>query len=134
MPETSRQIADLIREGKKIEAIKLLRESTGVDLKQAKDEIDRLSDQVAGQAPPPVLPAPLGKTLTESLSKKAVELVRQGKKIQAIKLVREHTGMGLKEAKEEVEALTGGAGSGCMSALLLLILAGIGVALAGLGL
>ena len=31
------------------------------------------------------------------------DLVYQGQKIQAIKLVREKTGMGLKEAKEQVE-------------------------------
>ncbi|NEA55689.1 hypothetical protein G3I60_16440 [Streptomyces sp. SID13666] len=35
------------------------------------------------------------------------ELVRQGKKIQAIKAYRELTGAGLKEAKEAVERLPG---------------------------
>lgn len=34
----------------------------------------------------------------------ARDLVRQGKKIHAIKLVRERTGMGLKEAKDYVES------------------------------
>lgn len=32
-------------------------------------------------------------------------LVRQGRKIDAIKLYREHTGLGLREAKDAVEAL-----------------------------
>ncbi|MEU5153566.1 ribosomal protein L7/L12 [Glycomyces sp. NPDC021274] len=32
-------------------------------------------------------------------------LARQGKKIQAIKVYREHTGVGLKEAKDAVEQL-----------------------------
>ncbi len=35
------------------------------------------------------------------------EMVRRGKKIQAIKLYREHTGVGLKEAKDAVEAMPG---------------------------
>jgi len=35
------------------------------------------------------------------------ELRRSGKLIQAIKLYRERTGVGLKEAKDAVEALTG---------------------------
>jgi hypothetical protein len=33
------------------------------------------------------------------------ELIRQNRKIDAIKLVRERTGLGLKEAKDAVEAL-----------------------------
>ncbi|NBT63336.1 MAG: hypothetical protein EBT02_16380, partial [Planctomycetia bacterium] len=34
-----------------------------------------------------------------------IELVRAGKKIEAIKLYRESTGVGLKEAKDFVESL-----------------------------
>ncbi len=34
-----------------------------------------------------------------------LSLMRDGKKIHAIKLYREHTGMGLKEAKEAIDAL-----------------------------
>ncbi|NBE50979.1 ribosomal protein L7/L12 [Streptomyces boluensis] len=33
----------LVREGKKVQAIKMYREATGVGLKEAKDEIDRLA-------------------------------------------------------------------------------------------
>ena len=40
--------------------------------------------------------------------KEVVELVRAGKKIEAIKLYREITGMDLKEAKEAVEAIAAG--------------------------
>lgn len=39
----SQQILDLVRRGRKIEAIKVYREQTGVGLKEAKDVIDRLS-------------------------------------------------------------------------------------------
>ncbi|CAM3689074.1 ribosomal protein L7/L12 [Nocardioides zeicaulis] len=35
------------------------------------------------------------------------ELVRLGKKVQAIKVYRERTGVGLKEAKDAVEAMPG---------------------------
>lgn len=34
-----------------------------------------------------------------------IELLRQGQKIEAIKLYRERTGLGLKEAKDAVEAI-----------------------------
>ncbi len=39
------------------------------------------------------------------LEREARELLSQGKKIQAIKIWRERTGAGLKEAKQAVEAL-----------------------------
>lgn len=39
------------------------------------------------------------------VSPEIVDLVRQGKKIQAIKLFRQETGAGLKDAKEFIESL-----------------------------
>ena len=40
-------IAELLAEGRKIEAIKLYRERTGVGLKEAKDAVDRLQEMGA---------------------------------------------------------------------------------------
>jgi ribosomal protein L7/L12 len=39
------QVNALLRQGKKIQAIKVYRESTGADLKEAKDAVDRLAGQ-----------------------------------------------------------------------------------------
>jgi ribosomal protein L7/L12 len=39
------------------------------------------------------------------ITQEIIELVRMGRKIEAIRLYRELTGVGLKEAKEAVEAL-----------------------------
>ncbi len=39
------------------------------------------------------------------VSPEVIELVRRGRKIQAIKLFRQETGVGLREAKEFVESL-----------------------------
>ena len=125
MSETPQRIAELIRQGKKIEAIKLLRETTGIGLKEAKDEVDRLSAELAGQA----LPLRMPNTAGESVSKEVLELAREGRKIEAIKRLREQTGLGLKEAKEQVEELTGNRGSGCASVILILMLAWVGVLL-----
>ncbi len=52
------------------------------------------------------------------------ELLRNGRKIQAVKLVREETGVDLKEAKEAVEAVAkkhgiAAKGSGCAPVVLL---------------
>ena len=43
-PRVSPEILDLVREGRKIEAIKVYREETGVGLKEAKDFIDSLEE------------------------------------------------------------------------------------------
>ncbi len=47
----------------------------------------------------------LGLDPNQGMDDKIVELVKSGEKIQAIKLYREQTGAGLKEAKNYVEGL-----------------------------
>lgn len=65
------------------------------------------------------------------------EQLRQGRKIAAIKLYRQQTGVGLKQAKDAVEALARGHQTepskcgGCASALLLACGLAIGIVLAG---
>ncbi|MGA7306540.1 MAG: hypothetical protein WBW88_16805 [Rhodothermales bacterium] len=130
MSESIDRIAELIRQGKKIEAIKLLRETTGVDLKRAKDEIDRLAAAIESEQT-----SISSDTADESatVSSEVEELARQGRKIEAIKLLRAQKGIGLKEAKERVEAVTGGTGAGCMSSLLLLIWLGVLISMVAMG-
>lgn len=62
------------------------------------------------------------------LEKQLLDLMRQGRKIDAIKLYRERTHQGLKEAKDAVEALASHHGipvtrSGCAGLVLLLLAA-----------
>lgn len=63
--------------------------------------------------------------LSDAQLEAIVTELKQGRKIQAIKLLREATGMGLKEAKDGVEALArqrglpGGSGGGCAGMVLL---------------
>ncbi|MBY0327818.1 MAG: ribosomal protein L7/L12 [Gemmataceae bacterium] len=47
----------------------------------------------------------LGVVINPGVDPQLIELVRAGKKIEAIKLYRESTGVGLKEAKDFVESL-----------------------------
>lgn len=84
-----------LERGSAIEAVKLLRKATGLGLKEAKDLIDQhhrgrtttiAVGDTASTLPPEVLSA-----------------LQQGKKIEAIRLLREKTGLGLKDAKEAVE-------------------------------
>lgn len=97
------RIAELIEQGRKIEAIKLLRENTGVGLEEAKAQIERLTAEAAGQPTPAERPG----LDTKGLPEDVLALARAGQKIEAIKVLRERTGLGLKESKEQIEAAMG---------------------------
>jgi len=88
-------IQKAIRAGNKLEAIKLYREKTGLGLKEAKDAIDAMSG--ARAAPP----SPAAYVNADEAIDAAL---RNDQLIQAIKLFREKTGLGLAEAKRAMEA------------------------------
>jgi ribosomal protein L7/L12 len=92
-----------IGRGDVIEAIKLLRAATGLGLKEAKDLVDA---HRSGKTVSVVLLAH-SESLPASgpLPQPVMQALRNGNKIEAIKLLREETGLGLKEAKDAVEAL-----------------------------
>ena len=84
--------------GKKIEAIKLYREASGVGLAEAKKAVEALA---AGRT---VDAAPMGSASNDDIN--AIEAaVFAGEKIQAIRLYRDATGEGLKESKDFIDAL-----------------------------
>jgi ribosomal protein L7/L12 len=85
-----------LQQGNSIEAIKLLREATGLGLKDAKDVIDH---HRRGSSRPRATVASM-LTLPFVVS----SALRQGNKIEAIRLLREKAGLGLKEAKDAVES------------------------------
>lgn len=115
MDERQKKIIDLLRQGRKLEAVKLFRELTGVDLRQAEQEIEYISAGLTGEpTPEPVAPAEV--EVPEEVRRLALE----GKKIDAIRVLRHQTGLGLKEAKEQVESIGGvRSGGGCFAMLLL---------------
>jgi ribosomal protein L7/L12 len=100
------EVAKLIPDSK-IQAIKLWRQRTGVGLKEAKEAVDALAARIeSSRLATPVVtietkPADVGYSALEA---EVAKLIPDAK-IQAIKLWRERTGVGLKEAKEAVEAL-----------------------------
>ena len=110
--------------GRKIEAIKLYRERTGAGLKEAKDAVEAIERGDMARMPGGI-EGPLEAGL--------LGLLREGRKIEAVKRYREATGAGLKEAKDAVEALASrhglpatSRGSGCLGliVLALVVLAG----------
>ncbi len=104
------EIQRLIQSGQKIHAIKEFRETFGVGLKEAKDAVEALE---AGQGVDIsglhiVAPATARSQTDAEKIAEIRGLLRGGNKIQAIKLFREATGVGLKEAKDAVEAIERG--------------------------
>lgn len=47
------------------------------------------------------------KSLPDHIATKVMQALREGKKIEAIKLFKDETGMGLKESKDIIEAMQG---------------------------
>jgi large subunit ribosomal protein L7/L12 len=99
LEDLRQRVSALLSEGKKIEAVKLYREHTGVGLKQAKDAVEAIE---RGEL------FPIAETVDEQLQRELIGLLHQGQKIEAIKLYRGRTGVGLKEAKDAVEAIERG--------------------------
>jgi ribosomal protein L7/L12 len=92
-------LGELLARGRKLEAIKLYRERTGaglVDAKEAVEAIERSEDRVREIE---------ARAFAKVRELDEIEQVLRTKgKIAAIKLYRERTGKGLKDAKEAVEA------------------------------
>ena len=92
-------ILEQINKGNKIEAIKMLREELNIGLKEAKEFVGKLSS---------VNDNPNENFIEQkniSVSEKALNFLREGKKIDAVKVVREETGLGLKDSKDMVEKI-----------------------------
>jgi ribosomal protein L7/L12 len=97
-PSTEADLASLVRQGLKIEAIKRYRAQTGLGLAEAKAAVEAIE---RGEKPHP---AP-GAVPPNDVDADLWDLLKKGEKIQAIKLYRERTGAGLAEAKRAVEAI-----------------------------
>ncbi|MGB8434163.1 MAG: ribosomal protein L7/L12 [Burkholderiales bacterium] len=84
--------------GNKLEAIRIVREATGLGLKGAKDAVERY---VPGDAPyrAPERPSMGG----EAFPLGAVSALQNGRMIDAVKIVRLAHGVGLKDAKDAVD-------------------------------
>jgi ribosomal protein L7/L12 len=98
-------IGALMAGGNKIAAIKRVRELTGLGLKEAKDYVEGLPLAALPDLPAPVAQQHSSVDVPEYALAEVAALLAQGNKIAAIKHLRELTGLGLKEAKDYVEAM-----------------------------
>ena len=110
------RVVDLVREGRKIEAVKIVREETGASLKDALRAVEEIE---AGAAGDPM--------------REAEALARKGHTDEAIEVLRQGAGLDLKEAQDVVDALPGPPEAPAASRATLVVLALVVLALAALG-
>lgn len=118
-PSVIAEIDRLVAAGQKIHAIKLYRDRSGVGLKEAKDRIEHWSVSTTAPhaaavsnatathssiTPTAMTPSSVRASLPASVASDIDKLVAGGSAIAAIKALREHTGLGLKESKDLIEA------------------------------
>ena len=82
-------VVDSINDGNKIEAIKRLREVSGMDLASAKAAVESYGRTTGSEEP----------------SEAVLSALAAGRKIEAIRLYREEQGIGLRDARIKIESL-----------------------------
>jgi len=97
------EVAGLLAQGGKLEAIKLVRDKTGVPLSEARERVEKIGKDAAIVPPAPGLMETIQRA--QQMSEEVRRLAARGQKIEAIKLLREKSGLGLKEAKDLVDRL-----------------------------
>jgi ribosomal protein L7/L12 len=116
LEDWKKQVCALLANDQKITAIKLYRERTGVGLKEAKDAVEAIQWGEQPQDP---------EDGDNQFHQILISLLKQGRKIDAIKVYREVTGSGLKESKDVIESiaarygLTGSRRTGCLGLIVL---------------
>lgn len=90
---------ELIAQNQRLAAIALIRKRTGMDLKQAKAWVDHAASDLASRA------GALVPAVTEMLERKVQVLLSRNRYLEAIRLVRQQTGMDLAAAKMLVDTL-----------------------------
>ena len=98
------EVQSLLIQGRKIEAIKLLKERSGIPLEAAKTAVDAM-EKLGTLGTATLSITTNTTTLSQQDAAEIQRLIRQGKKIEAIKLIRDRTGLGLKEAKDLTDRL-----------------------------
>ncbi len=102
------QLPDNVREalqrGNLFDAIKLLRQAGVSNLKEAKAVLEAEARRInAGKRQGAGAGTPQPQAVPGGFPPAAADALRRGNKIEAIRIVREHHGVGLKEAKDLVE-------------------------------
>ncbi|MBX9399955.1 hypothetical protein K4L06_01425 [Lysobacter sp. BMK333-48F3] len=105
MPTIPPAAAAAVRAGHTIEAIKLVREANpGMRLAEAKEAVEAYIEAGGWNAAPAAAEPASAPRTTGGLPDDAVSLLRSGRRLEAVKRVREALGLGLRDALSKVEA------------------------------
>jgi ribosomal protein L7/L12 len=96
------EVIRLLEQRKKIQAIKVVRQHTRLGLKEAKDLVEEVERTGRLRLPPM---AALPHIDDEDVLDQARRLKSEGKAIEAIRMIRQHTRLGLKDAKDVYDRL-----------------------------
>ena len=98
--ESAAGVRDLLDEGRKDEAIDLYAKFAGVDQYTAEDAVEQIEREMRlGDEAKDV------EGLTTSDREAIQQLLKRGNKIEAIKIYRDKTGLGLKESKDVIDVM-----------------------------
>ena len=111
MPQLPPEAIAALERGNFIEAIKITRDHTGMDLKSSKEAVERYANSEAG-AHEQDAGWNAGQTNADHLQDSgpavvppaALAALAAGKKVEAVRITRDATGLGLAEAKQLVDA------------------------------
>ena len=100
------EILSIAQQHSKIEAIKWIRDHSDLGLKQAKDYVENLLENSIDHST--FQSSTDSSTSSSSIPLQEIHLMlQQGRKIEAIKLVKDSSNIGLKEAKDLVDECVG---------------------------
>lgn len=104
LEETVPEVMKLLSQDKKIQAIKYVKDNTGVGLKEAKDWVEKYEASVVAVSPE-IDATPVEAYVPDAITEQARKLLSEGRKMEAVKLVKYNSNLGLKECKDYVEKL-----------------------------
>lgn len=105
MSDAIDHVRKLVASGRTIDAIKLYREVTGLGLKEAKDAIDRCADGGSLEFAEDVAAGKAALDGSAAVDGEIRGLLESGRKIEAIKLLRERSRLDLTTAKAIIDSM-----------------------------
>ena len=117
--ELEQEVRSLLDQGRKIEAVKLYKDQTGVGLADAKNAVEAMQADAVPQS-----------DIGGDLEAELLRLLGRGEKLAAVKLYKDQKGVALLEAKQAVESLAAKHGletqrSGCLGVLAVVVLVAV---------
>jgi len=105
MDELLDRVRKLMASGQKIEAIKLVRDETGLGLKEAKDAVERCAQGGSPDIAEDLIVQRAAAQGGAQVDGEIKALLHSGRKIEAIKMLRMRSGLDLKASKDIIDGL-----------------------------